>query len=88
MAVTTRTFHIATCDVCAQQFNEADEYWAWDDTPELALDQVTENPDWMRLDDDRIVCPRNDTTHHQLRGGESPQLARTPADVMTVTVTA
>ncbi|TGB11587.1 hypothetical protein [Streptomyces sp. MZ04] len=82
MAVMTRTFHIATCDVCRLQFDEHGDYWAWDDTPALALDHVSDS-DWLRLADDRIVCPRSDTDHYLARGGESPALLRPSCDAMT-----
>lgn len=84
MAVTTQTFHIATCDVCGLKFDEPGDCWAWDTTPALALDQVDGVPEWVRLDDDRIVCPRSDTGHYLARGGESPALLRPTGDAMTV----
>jgi hypothetical protein len=83
MAVHTRTFHIAACDVCGAKFGEDGDYPVWDDTPELALDQVAEDADWTR-DGQRVVCPRSDTDHYLARGAESPALLRPGADAMTV----
>ncbi|MCX5158136.1 hypothetical protein OOK39_02320 [Streptomyces sp. NBC_00264] len=84
MATRQITCHIASCDVCDQAFDEANEVWCWDDTPALALAQVDENPDWTRFPDGRVVCPRSDTAHDLARGGESPALLRPGPDSMRV----
>lgn len=86
MAVTTKTFHIATCDVCGAEFDETGDYRGWDDTPELALQQVLYDPDrhWVLVGDnqDTVVCPISDTAHYLTRGAESPALLECGPDAM------
>lgn len=83
MAVVTRTFHIAACDICGLKLGEDGDYPAWDDTPTLALAQVDEDEDWTR-NGQQVICPRSDTDHYLARGAESPTLLRPGADAMTV----
>jgi hypothetical protein len=85
MAVRTQTFHIAVCNVCGAEFDEAGDCLHWDDTPELALSQVLDVPDshWTVLAGDTVVCPISDTAHYLARGGESPDLLRPTADAMS-----
>ncbi|MFI0901783.1 AAA family ATPase [Streptomyces sp. NPDC020983] len=85
MAIRTQTLHIALCDVCGVEFDADGENWCWDDTPALALDQVAGNPDWTRLPDDRVVCPRSGREHDTARGGDSPVQLRPGRDADTVT---
>lgn len=88
MAVLTRTFHIAVCDVCGAVFDEAgSERWHWDDTPELALAQVEYDPDlhWTLTANKQVVCPASNSAHYLMRGGESPVLLQPSRDAMTVT---
>lgn len=84
MAIETLTSYIAVCDVCGKKFDEDGDVWCWDDTPDLALAQVTENPDWTSFPDGRVVCPRPDQAHDTARGGESPALLRPTRDAMSV----
>lgn len=90
MAIKTRTFHIAICDVagCGAAYDETGDYRGWDDTPELALAQVTydDTTGWVLVGDneDVVVCPRSDTAHYLVRGGESPVLLEPSRDAMTV----
>ncbi|MFL4904881.1 hypothetical protein ACJ6WF_17240 [Streptomyces sp. MMS24-I2-30] len=86
MAVKAQTFHIAVCDVCGIKFDEASEYWAWDDTPELALAQISNDPGthWVVTPDKQVVCPLSDTAHYLARDGESPALLEAGPDAMTV----
>lgn len=91
MAVETRTFHIARCDVCGAAFNTATgDYWHWDDTPELALAQVEQDPGtgWVVTGARQVVCPVSDTVHYLARGGESPEPLRPSADAMAIRYTA
>ncbi len=87
MAVKTQLFHIAVCDThgCGAVFDAAGDYAGWDDTPDLALDQVRAAPDshWLVLADSRVVCPASDTAHYLARGGESPALLAPSRDAMT-----
>lgn len=84
MAVKTQTFHIATCDVCRAEFDATGDYRGWDDTPELALAQIGNDPDthWVVTDDQKVVCPVSDPAHNEARGGESPALLQPSRDAM------
>lgn len=87
MAVKTRTFHIAVCDVtdCGREFDDTGDYRYWDDTPELALAWITsDETHWVVLPDQTVVCPTSDTAHYLARGGESPALLEPGPDAMTV----
>jgi hypothetical protein len=85
VAVLTQTLHIARCDLCLLAFDEPGDVWCWDETPELALAQVAENPDWTVLPDGTVVCPRSDVEHDVVRGAESPTTLHPTSDAMRVT---
>lgn len=87
MAIRQLVSHIAVCNVCGTEFDEAGDYAGWDDTPELAVAQVRDTPDshWTVLPDDTVVCPANDTPHYLARGEESPILLRPSRDAARYT---
>ncbi|MGW3400763.1 hypothetical protein [Streptomyces zhihengii] len=85
MAIQQHTLYVAHCDVCRKAFDEdSDMSWGWDETPELALAQVAENPDWT-VNGQTVVCPVSDAAHDQARGGPSPVELRPTGDAMAVT---
>lgn len=89
MAIKTQLIHVAVCDVCGVVFDENSDRWFWDETPELALEQVLHDPDlhWLLVGERQnvVVCPVSDTAHYLARGGESPALLKPGRDAMNVT---
>lgn len=91
MATERLVSYIAVCDVCGLKFDEPNEIWLWDDTPELAIDQIRcamPDTDWRIVGDDTVVCAASDTAHYLARGSESPALLKPGSDAMTVRYTA
>ena len=91
MATERLVSYITVCDVCGLKFDEPNEIWLWDDTPELALDQIEcamPDTDWRIVATDTVVCPNTDTAHYLARAGESPALLKPSRDAMAVRYTA
>jgi hypothetical protein len=71
MAVKQQVFHIAACDICGAELDEAGDTWAWDTSRVLALEHIADHPDWTEVEGG-IVCPRSDQAHDEARGAGSP----------------
>jgi len=82
MAVREQLFHIAVCDICGVDCDEAGDLALWDTTRKAAIEQATEAPGWIEVEGG-LVCGVSDRAHDQVRGGDSP-LVRPGRDAMAV----
>ncbi|MET8081845.1 hypothetical protein [Streptomyces sp. NPDC005303] len=82
MAVREQLFHIAVCDICGAECDEAGGIWLWETTRAAAIEQATEAPGWTAIEGG-LVCGVSDRGHDEARGGDSPLLQPT-RDAMAV----